>query len=113
MRRRRLIPKILFACFLWAGLILFVFLLPPDRLYYIAALLILIFISSAYTLSLILRNQKYAVILSISLTIFLLLRMLRLANILNLTLLLALTVTLTLFFHPGQIKKRGANFPQG
>jgi len=113
MRRKRFIPKIFLILFLWTAWFCLIFKFPPETPSIIGVFFLLFFGALSSTLSLILSNQKYAFLLAGTSTVFLVLRILKMANILNIILLLALTLTLGLFFHQRETGRRERNLPQG
>jgi hypothetical protein len=98
LKRKNFLPSLIFTLLLWIGLGLVVYFVDPQTFGGIYLFFFLVFVSLLFTFSLIFTSSRRGLILSIVLTIFLVLRYFGVGNILTFILILALGVTIELYF---------------
>src|SRR3989344_8660532 len=98
LKRKNFLPTLLITVLLWSlggGLIYFV---DPDTFLAIPLFFVIIFLAILFTSSLVFANSRRGFITSISLCFYVVLMYLGVGNILNLILLVAIAVTIELYF---------------
>lgn len=98
LKRKNFLPTLVVTVLLWlmlAGLIYFV---DPDTVLAVPLFFVIIFLAILFTSSLLFANSRRGLITSSSIFLFLILSYLGVGNILNLILLVAIAVTIELYF---------------
>lgn len=103
-RKKNIWPSVVITLILWVSLSLMIYFVQPNLVKNLLIpgiylpFMLNVFLAVFFTLSLILKNRRRSLLISLSLVIFLLLRVLELGNILNLVLLCAIIITLETTF---------------
>lgn len=98
LKRKNFLPTLVITVLLWlmlAGLIYFV---DPDTILAVPLFFVIVFLAILFTSSLVFANSRRGLITSISLCFYVILMYLGVGNILNLILLVAIAVTVELYF---------------
>lgn len=97
-KRKNFLPTLIIAIFLWVGVALFINSVNPYSFGALQLLLIIIFVASFFTFSLLFANTRRGFISATFLVMFLALRYLGIGNIVNLSLLAGLFITIEMYF---------------
>lgn len=97
-RRKNFIPVFLMSVFFWFLLFGIIYFIEPDSALAIPTFFLIFFLALFSTSSLIFRNRRRALFVTIAITLFLFLRLLGLGNLLNLLVLLGIFVAAELYF---------------
>ncbi len=98
LKRKNFLPTLIVTALFWFILGGLVYFIEPQTLGAIPLFFILLFLSILFTSSLIFANSRRGLITSISLCLFTILMYLGVGNILNLVLLVAIAITVELYF---------------
>ena len=96
--RKNFLSSFILTMFLWiilAGIVVFV---DPHLNWSLPVFYISLFVTCLFTFSLLFKNSRRGLIVSLLVTLFLLLRFFGIGNIINLILLIGLAITVEVFF---------------
>jgi apolipoprotein N-acyltransferase len=102
--RKNFLPTLVLTICLWLSLATLVYFIDPDTALAIPVFFLVVFFALLFTFSTILANSRRGLVISSGLTVFSILRYLGIGHIINLLLIIAVAVTVELYF----IKNGGA-----
>lgn len=97
-KRKKLYLTLILAILFWLGWLALVFLYPPLNNFLIFSFFVLLFLALFLTASLIFKNSRRGLFLTLFIISFLLLRLFKLANLLNIIFLAGIFLSLELYF---------------
>src|SRR4030043_1114288 len=97
-RRKNFFPTLLLAILFWLGWLLVLFKVPPENLLSILGFFSLLFATLFLTSALLFANSRRGLITALFFVLVLIFRYYQIGNFLNLMILLAIFVSLELFF---------------
>lgn len=98
LKRKNFLPTLLITILLWALLGGLIYFVDPKTFGVIPLFFISVFVSLLFTFSLIFANSRRGLVATIAITLFLILLYLGVGNILNLILIVAIAVSIELYF---------------
>ncbi|MGB9911535.1 MAG: hypothetical protein ACPLKP_02955 [Microgenomates group bacterium] len=104
-KRKKIWPTLFLALIFWISWLLIVFKYPPSSDFLIFLFFLLLFLALFFSGALVFKNSRRGLFLASIIIIFLLFRLYHLANFLNIFLLLAIFVTLEIYFSLSQNQK--------
>lgn len=102
--RKNFLPTLVLTICLWLSLSALVYFVDPDTTLAIPVFFLVAFFALLFTFSTLLANSRRGLIISLGLTVFLILRYLGIGHIINFLLVVAIAITVELYF----IKNGGA-----
>jgi len=98
LKRKNFLPTLLITVLLWLLLAGLVYFVDPGNFAAVPVFFVLLFTALLFTFSLLFTNTRRGLIGSVSLSIFFVLAYLGVGNILNLLLIVAIAVSIELYF---------------
>ncbi|CAN5343290.1 hypothetical protein BH10PAT1_BH10PAT1_2090 [soil metagenome] len=97
-KQKSIIPKIILTIILWLSLLFIILFFDPDTFLILPLFFLIVSLALFFTFSLILKNKRRSLLISLTLLILLIFKFLGIANIINIILILGISISVETYF---------------